>query len=92
MLKTVVFLIVVTLASANGSFANTADFEMSRDDLSPESKLILGKVAEQLQPDVDAEQIIKSTVRDLVKAGEIKMGSAREHTLSAVQCLKKLKT
>lgn len=89
--KILISLTLMLMVPASGSLANVDAFDSCRATLQPPAQEILNRITDQLEPGIDAEQLIRSTVIDMVKAGEIERKTAKENAMSAVDCLKKLK-
>ncbi|MEM1378563.1 MAG: hypothetical protein AAGG69_14365 [Pseudomonadota bacterium] len=89
-MRTIIALAGALIAFTTVSFANASEFDTCRQDLSPEAQSILAKVTDNLQEGGNPERVIRTTVRGMVRAGELEMSTAREHTMSAVECLRML--
>lgn len=84
-------LTLALLMPTGGSLANVNEFKVCRETLQPPAQEILNRITSQLEPGVDPERLIRSTVIEMVKTGEIERKTAKENAMSAVTCLKKLK-
>ncbi|MEM9332601.1 MAG: hypothetical protein AAGA53_14830 [Pseudomonadota bacterium] len=92
-MKQYIAMIAVILPfSATPAHAGKEDFIVCRDALPTAAQEIANRVAVQLKPGVDAKQIMKSTVIDMVKSGEIERKTAKQSATSAAECLMKLKS
>ncbi len=59
------------------------------EDLSDPAQLVFQSVVPRLTPGIDGRKVMRSTVIELVKSGEIKRSEARSSAQAAGECLMK---
>ena len=89
LLSTLGLSMVATLSPAS---AQSVDTTTCVDGLSSNARLVYDAVAPQLPPAVGtAEELIRSTVRDLVMSGQLRRRDARPAVDEAEPCLRLLR-
>jgi hypothetical protein len=72
--------------------ASSATAQACAAKLKPEARAIYDRAAPSVTPTTDLGPLLKSTVPGMVFSGDVKAATARESAMSAVPCLRDLKS
>ncbi|MEM7289614.1 MAG: hypothetical protein AAF412_04455 [Pseudomonadota bacterium] len=91
MRKTSLLLALIISLSAPVAFAGVEEMKACSGKLPDQAQTILQHLVPKLQKGADVPALMRSTVIDLVKSGEIDRSSARDNAIAAGECLKLLR-